>query len=111
MSDEISLVERRRRQLHQKLLDFTGHPAFYQAPTSPNLNLTYPCTIYKLQTIENDSADDMNYILKRRYQITYVTKDPCDPLIDEYLLAFKQIRHSNHFTSDNLHHHIYDLIY
>lgn len=111
MADDISVAERRRRNLHKDLLAFTGHPAFFQPPTSPNANLTYPCTIYKLSTIYTDSADDMNYRATRRYQLTYITKDPADPLIDKFLEHYQMISMSNHFTSDGLNHYIYDLYY
>lgn len=108
----ISEAERRRRLLHNDILDFTKHPAFFQPPSSPGAGLTYPCTVYTLSDIFTNSADDTsNYKAIRRYQVTYVTKDPTDPLIDGFLEHFQMISFSRHFTSDGLNHYIYDLYY
>jgi hypothetical protein len=111
MPKNVSQAESRRLLLHQELLDFTGHPAFFQAPSSPSPVLKYPCTVYSLSDIYSLRADDQNYKNQRRYQLTYITKDPTDPLIDEFVDHFKMINFSRHFTSDNLNHYIYDLYY
>ena len=110
MPEELSPVERRRRILHQMILDFTGRPAYFVSPTNPTqqVKLEYPCTVYSLSDIQTDYADNMNYKNARRYQITYITKSAIDDHIDEWLLAFPGIQFSRHFTSDNLNHYIYD---
>jgi hypothetical protein len=108
---EVSNAEARRLILHNDLLDFTGRPAYFQAPTSPTVKLQYPCTVYQLSDIYANSADDMNYKAVRRYQVTYITKNPADPLIDEFITHFRQINFSRHFTSDGLNHYIYDLYF
>lgn len=108
---EVSNAEARRLILHNKLLDFTGHPAYFQPPTSPTVKLQYPCTVYQLSDIYANSADDMNYKAVRRYQVTYITKSPADPLIDKFITEFNQISFSRHFTSDGLNHYIYDLYF
>lgn len=111
MPNVISEAERRRRLLQEDLEDFTGHAVFFQPPSSPGAGLTYPCTVYQLSDIYTVKADDMNYKGMRRYQLTYVTKDPADPLIDDFITHFSMISFSRHFTSDNLNHYIYDLYY
>lgn len=102
-------AEVRRLLLHNDILEFTGHAAFYQPP--PSVKLTYPCTIYNLNSIYVNSADDMSYKKMRRYQLTYITKDPTDPLVDKFLEHFKMISFSRPFVSDNLYHYVYDLYY
>jgi hypothetical protein len=111
MNESSNKAKSRRLNLHQELLDFTGRPAYFQPPTSPTIKLQYPCTIYNLSDVYTNSADDQNYRAIRRYQVTYITKDPDDALIDEFLLHFKSISFSRHFTSDGLNHYIYDLYY
>lgn len=108
---EVSNAEARRLILHKKILDFTGHPAYFQPPTSPTVKLQYPCTVYQLSDIYANSADDMNYKAVRRYQVTYITKTPADPLIDKFITEFSQINFSRHFTSDGLNNYIYDLYF
>lgn len=105
----MSTPESRRQNLQHELEEFTGRPVFFQ-PLS-NVRLSYPCTIYKLNGIYVNQANDMNYKASRRYQITYITKNAADPLINEFITKFKMITFSNHFTSDNLHHYIYDIYY
>lgn len=115
MTGDISEAERRRRLLQKELEDFTGHPVFFQAPSSPGvkpqLKLTYPCTVYSLSDIYVRHADNKAYFAQRRYQLTYITKNPGDALIDEFVNRFEQITFSRHFTSDNLNHYIYELYY
>lgn len=113
MPNELSQAERRRRLLHQKILDFTGRPAYFVAPSSPtaSFKMEYPCTVYTLSDIQSDHADDRNYKSTRRYQLTYITKDAADHLIDDWLEHFQMINFSRHFTSDNLNHYIYDLYF
>lgn len=111
MPDTSVTPESRRLLLQKDLEDFTKHPVFFQPPTSPNAHLTYPCTIYSLSDIYSLRADNRNYKNQRRYQLTYITKSPADPLIDEFIEHFTMIRFSRYFTSDNLNHYIYDLYY
>lgn len=112
MPNTPSQAESRRLLLQKDLEDFTGHAVYFQAPSSPsNVKLSFPCTVYSLSDLYTLRADDMNYKTQRRYQLTYITKTPADPLIDEFITHFRQIRFSRHFTSDNLNHYIYDLYY
>ena len=112
MPNTPSKAESRRLLLQKELEDLTGHDVYFQPPSSPsNVIRSYPCTIYTLSDIYSLRADDRNYKNQRRYQVTYITKTPADPLIDEFVEHFRQIRFSRHFTSDNLNHYIYDLYY
>lgn len=100
----------RRLELHEKLVELLGSRNVYFQPPE-TLKLKFPCIIYNYELGDTIKANDRNYRIYDRYQITYVTKDPEDSKIDEFLEAFQMINHDRHFTSDNLNHYIYSLFY
>lgn len=100
----------RRLELHEKLVTLLGSRNVYFQPPE-TLKLKFPCIIYNFQRGDTLKANDRTYRIYDCYQITYVTKDPEDSKIDEFLESFQMINHDRHFTSDNLNHYIYSLYY
>ena len=62
-----------RLQLHQLLETFTEN-VYFQPPT--NVQLKYPCIIYKRDFADTKFADDKPYNHKMRYMITVIDRDP-----------------------------------
>ena len=62
-----------RLQLHQLLETFTEN-VYFQPPT--NIQLKYPCIIYKRDFADTKFADDIPYNHKLRYAITVIDRDP-----------------------------------
>ena len=100
-----------RRQLLQTELEslLGSRNVYFQPPES--LKLQYPCYIYKYERPDSLRADDMHYRLYDRYQVTYVTKNPVDPLINETMYRFQHCVQDTSFTKDNLNHYIFTIYY
>lgn len=103
-----------RLSLHEDLKTLLGSSnVYYQPPES--LKIKYPCFIYRLSSANVTPADNDIYLYTRQYQLTFITKDPDDELIDEipkfFAKKFKGCRMSAHFTSDNLNHYNYTIHY
>lgn len=92
-------------------------PNVYFQPTI-NTQITYPCIIYTLTTVNVDHADNEKYIKRREYSLQYIGTNP-DPVIedtgedaiDAILNSFDHIRHVNRFTAKNLYHDNFILYY
>ena len=101
----------RRLKLQQELETLLGSKhVYFQPPES--IKLQFPCYIYKYERPDVTRADDTIYNLYDRYQLTYVTKSPVDPLINETLYHFGSlISQDTSFTKDNLNHYIFSIYY
>lgn len=103
-----------RLSLHDDLKDLIGNNNVYFQPPE-TVKMKYPCFVYKLSGANTNAADNDIYMYTRRYQITYITKDPDSELVDSipkyFAKKLKPCRMASHFTSDNLNHYSYDIFY
>lgn len=102
----------RREKLHDELVKLLGsQEVFYQKP--PNYKLKYPAIIYSLDNANTKFANNIPYLFKRRYQITYLTFNPDDEVIETIGMSpeLQRIELVNHYVSENIHHFIYKLYY
>lgn len=102
--------EARRLKLQGEFKALLGSSNVYFQPPK-GITLKYPCIIY--QRIPQDilRADNIPYVIKQQYQVTYITKDPVDPIITSIIEAFEDIQPTRFFVSDNLYHNNYELKY
>ena len=99
-----------REQLHESLVELLGsRHVYFQPPES--VRIEYPCIIYQRSTGDTTYADDLPYMFTKRYQLTYISKDPDDGMVDKIAKAYPYIRMDRHFTSENLNHDVFDLYY
>ena len=100
-----------RQQLQTLLEGFLDAPdaadRVYFQPTT-NVQMQYPCFIYKLDDIHTDHGDNIPYRRKMRYQITHVTRDP-DDLTHLKVGALPSAAFDRSFPVDGLYHHVYSL--
>lgn len=89
---------------------------YFQPPD--NVDLTYPCIIYTLNRVNSTYADNIAYKTRREYNILYITKNPepiyeltGEGMIETFLHTFDHIKHTNHYTKDNLYHDAFNLFY
>lgn len=100
----------RRLILHSKLEAISGvEKVYYQPPES--IKLKYPCIVYELKNIDMEYADNLNYVVKRGYDITLIHQDPDTPIIDRMIHALPTIRFDRHYVSDNLYHESFVLYF
>lgn len=104
------MFESRRLLLHDEFKEALGiKNIYFQPPTS--IKMKYPCLVYKLDIPRMENADDRVYKKTWRFQLTYITKDPDDIMIDKILDHFSMISFSRNYVTDNLIHNIYNLYY
>jgi hypothetical protein len=99
-----------RVDLHYKLVDILGSSnVYFQPPAS--ITMRYPAIVYSLDNIQARFANNMPYNQKRRYKITYITKDPDSELIDIFPLKLPSVDFDRVYTADNLYHYVYTIYY
>lgn len=82
---------------------------YYQPPES--IRLKYPCIVYSQKVPHVLHADNLPYQKTRCYKVMLITGDPDTELQDE-LEKLPLIRMvTDPYTSDNLHHFVYQLYY
>ena len=99
-----------RTELHEVLCGLLGNRrAYYQPPES--IRLSYPCIVYSEKIPSILHADNRPYKTDRCYKITLISGDPDEPLRFnlEQLPMIRML--TEPYTSDNLHHFVYQLYY
>lgn len=81
---------------------------YFQPPAT--VKLIYPCIRYTYSQGKTLFADDTPYTIRRSYQIIVMTRDP-DSDIPNKVGKLPMCRFDRSFTSDNLHHFVYNLYY
>jgi len=92
-----------RLELHQILETFVEN-VYFQPPT--NIEIAYPCIIYKRDFAETKFADDIPYNHRLRYQVTVIDRDP-DSEIPSKVAAMPMTLFNRFYTADNLNHDVY----
>ena len=71
----------RREELQTLLSSISGvSKAYFQPPA--NLQLDYPCIIYKRVSEDVKFADDTSYLKTKRYRVTVIDQDPDSSIPD-----------------------------
>lgn len=99
----------RRLKLHDELLSIFEKNIYYQPPES--IKLSYPCFLYNLSGGQNIKADNTSYLFTRRYEGTYITRDPDHTFIEKLLNHFKYISYDRRYVADNLYHDTFTIYY
>lgn len=103
-------MRKNRLELQAKLEAILGSRRVYHNPPE-NLKMEYPCIRYELDKILNKPADNRHFITDARYELTYITYDPDDPMVDTLCDALPYTRYDRHNVYQGLHHHVYTLYY
>jgi hypothetical protein len=97
----------RRLALQTNLETVLGSKNVYFQPP-PNVNLSYPCIVYKRARGVTRFASNVVHQFTRRYQVELIDPDP-DSAIIEKLACMQSCVHANHFANDGLNHDIFEL--
>ena len=96
-----------RKELDDKLREVLGSSnVYFQPPES--IHLQFPCIVYSLENQNDVPADNRAYRRLKRYSLTYITKDPDDPKVNE-INDLQYCSMNRPFTSDNLHHFVFTI--
>ena len=96
-----------RLLLHQLLETFTEN-VYFQPPT--NIQLKYPCIIYKRDFAHTEFADDKPYNHTLRYMIMVIDPDP-DSEIPSKVASLPLCLFNRFYTADNLNHDVYNVYF
>ena len=94
-------------QLHNVLLEVTVN-LYFQPPE--NTKIQYPCIIYSRDYALTEFANNSPYKHHKRYEVTVIDSDPESALLEK-VDALPMCIFNRHFTSDDLHHDVYQLYY
>lgn len=98
-----------RLDLQYRLESIVGsYNVYFNAPQ--NKRMTYPCIKFSLNDIDVDTADDINYIVNKEYQIILVDQNPDSPLVDA-LMEIPGMRFNRAYIADGLYHFVFSLYY
>lgn len=96
-----------RLNLHNLLLTFTTN-VYFQPP--PNVQLKYPCIIYKRDNADTRFADDKPYTHMLRYMITIIDRNP-DSNIPAKVASMPMSMFNRFYTADSLNHDVYNVYF
>ena len=98
-----------RLELQTLLEEILGSSAVYFQPPS-TVQMQYPCIVYHRIKIDTRSANNSKYIIKKKYSITVIDKNP-DSVIPDKLAKLPMCIHDRQFISNNLNHDVFELFY
>lgn len=100
-------MSQRRVEMQRMLESMLGsRNVYFQPPTG--MKLEYPCIVYNLDTANDVHANDRIYRRLYRYSLTYITKNPEDPMRDT-IDDLQYCSFNRFFASDNLNHYVYTI--
>ena len=88
----------------QAILETFTDNVYFQPPD--NLQLEYPCIVYKREYVTTTFANDKPYIHKKRYMVTVIDRDP-DSEIPDQVASLPLSAFNRSFTTESLYHDIY----
>ena len=100
----------RRPELAPIFRSLLGSKNVYFQPAE-DLKLSFPCILYKLTDIKQVKADNQLYTHTQAYEVTYITSNPDDALVDEMLRAFRFIKFKHVMIVNDMYHYRYILYY
>lgn len=96
-----------RLQLHDILKSITDN-VYFQPPV--NVQLKYPCIVYKRDYANTEFADNAPYNHEIRYMVTVIDRDP-DSDIPLQIAALPKSLFNRFYTADDLNHDVYNVFF
>lgn len=104
-----SRFEQRRLELNELLAELLGsRNVYYQPPES--VRMKYPAIKYSRDDIQNTFANNNVYMQQYAYEITVIDEDPDSEIVDK-ISKLPTARFERHYTSDDLNHDVYKIIF
>lgn len=97
-----------RRLELQVILEALAPKVYFQPPT--NLQMVYPCIVYKRDSADTVYAENLPYRTVRRYMVTVIDRNP-DSEIPAKIAKLPMCAFNRFYTSDNLNHDVYNLFF
>lgn len=81
---------------------------YFQPPA--NVQMRFPCIVYKRDAAETLFAGNNPYLYTKRYEVTVIDTDP-DSLIPEKIASLPMCVFATSFVADNLNHNVFNLYF
>lgn len=81
---------------------------YFQPPA--NVQLQFPCIVYRRDSMETLFAGNLPYRHTKRYEVTVIDRDPESEIPDK-IAALPMCLFSRAFTADNLNHDVFNLYF
>lgn len=104
---QLKNLEMRSQELQlqfEQLLE--SRNVYYNPPAS--VRMSYPAIVFKRSKITNRFANNLVYKQSHGYEVTVITEDPDDPIIEK-ISKLPECSFDRNFVSDNLYHNVFTL--
>lgn len=98
-----------RLELQALLEDILGTRDVYFQPPA-NVQMKYPCIVYKRDMGRTLFAGNYPYRYTKRYMVTVIDRDP-DSAVPDKIAALPGCTFDRHFAADNLNHDVFNIFY
>jgi hypothetical protein len=85
-----------------------GSQVYFQPPA--NIQMQYPCIVYKRDLAITQFASNNPYRYTKRYMVTVIDRNP-DSSIPDKVAALPMCTFNRFFTADNLNHDVFNLYF
>ena len=92
-----------RLKLQQELEQVLGSRNVYFQPPE-TVKMKYDAIVYDFSTISIRSADNKSYLKQKGYDLTVISPNADNDLVDRLLDHFLYIRFNRRYIADNLYH-------
>lgn len=99
----------RRLELQTLLEELLGSENVYFQPPA-NVQMNYPCIVYKRDTADTQFAGNKPYIYVKRYMVTVIDRNP-DSEIPDKIAALPQCLFNRNYPANGLHHDVFNLYF
>lgn len=101
-------LDARLRQVLEKC-DVNPSNCYFQPPS--DMHIDYPCIVYNLAKIDTWQANNDDYLLLKRYDVTVIDEDPDSKIPETLLGSFDECFNSRAYTAGNLNHYAFTLYF
>lgn len=98
-----------RLDLQEKLVEILDSDHVYYQPP-PNVQMKYPCIVYRREFIDTKWSNNKPYALEDRYLVTVIDPDP-DSEIPRKIASLPKCVFDRFYTANNLNHNVFKLFF
>ena len=99
----------RRLKLQTLLESIKGVSKVYFQPPE-TVKMSYPCIVYSLDTDKGLHANNSLYLLRKRYMLTVIDKNP-DSVIPDAVRGLSYCDFERSYKKDNLNHWVFTIYF
>lgn len=98
-----------RLELQMLLEGLLGSQNVYFQPPA-NVQMNYPCIVYKRDDADTQFAGNKPYLYVKRYMVTVIDRNP-DSVIPDKVAQQPMCLFNRHYAADGLHHDVFNLYF